>query len=581
MLVLVAMLLAACAAPTPQVIEKEVIVEKEVPVTVEVEKEKVVEKPVVQTVIVEKVVEKAEPEPVKGGWLTYAFWGTIQDTGDLHKTSSSMSAAFGGQVLDTLIRKNPADGSYNPGLATSWEFSPDNRCLTLKLRQDVKFHDGTPFNAQAVKFNMDRIVTLPEAKGLQAWTGISAGALYDKTEVVDDYTVMMCWKEPYARAIDGLTENYAGGINSPTAIQKYGDAYGTEAIVGTGPFKFVEWTGSLGELRLERNDEYNWASPIYKHQGPAYLDGFTVKGIVEAGTRRMALEGGTVDAAYLVPSDMAAFKDRPGFKVMLVPKRGTARTLLFNLARPILKDIRVRQAILHAIDREGLLQTPHFAGVESPAYAFLSEGAWGQSTDEFKPFNYLYDLEKAKALLEEVGWRDQDGDGIREAHGVEGVPDGTILELEEAVNANVLEESELLQGMLAKAGIRTKLIVNDFAAMMALCVAGNFDMSIQSMSGSHWFHFYRWFHSSHIGSSNTMGYSNPQVDALLDEASQTVDQEQLRKLFAQAMEIVLKEIPAAPIWSENLVQVMREEIMDITIDQSGVGMLVYDAWIKP
>lgn len=518
-------------------------------------------------------------QPAKGGTLRVAFLTTIEDTGDLHKSTSSHSAFLAGNVLDTLIRKNPADASYNPGLASSWELAPDNKSITLHLRQDVKFHDGTPFNAEAVKFNLDRIVTLPEAKGKRAYNFLGGTDFYDKTEVIDDYTVRVNFKKVFARALFTLSTNEVGGIHSPTAIQTYGEKYGTDYLVGTGPFKFVSWTGPNGDITFVRNEDYNWASPIYKHQGPAFLDGFTVKGSSEPSTRTSLLESGSVDVSFLQEKDINLFTNSPGFKTLILPKQGTTRGLGFNLKSPILKESRVRQAISHAIDREGLVKSPRYSGVGAPSLALLTQTTWGASTEEFRPDNYLYDLEKAKQLLEEVGWKDSDGDGVREAHAVAGVNDGTKLELNEVVLNEVTEDSEVLQGMFAKAGIKTNLQVLDFDAYVGLLQEGKFDLAMWSNSGSTYFLLTPLYHTG--GGNNFWGYSNPDVDALLDKADVTVDADQQRDLFRQIQKTVMKEIPLAPVVDWMYPWAMKDGVQGLTTDAAGIGLYLYDAWLSP
>jgi peptide/nickel transport system substrate-binding protein len=588
--------LSACATATPEVIEKVITKEIEKVVT------QIVKETVKETVIVEgtpqvvekevtKIVEEVvvvtatpEPEagPVEGGWLTVAFLSTIQDTGDMHRSNSSHSAFLAGHALDTLIRKNPADGSYHPGLAESWEVADDGTSITFYLRDDVTFHDGTPFNAQAVLYNHERIATHPDTKGRSAYTGLSVGNLYDKTEVIDDYTVKVSFTKPYARIVDVFSTNQTGSVASPTAMEEYGDEYGTEAIVGTGPFKFVEWTGPLGEIKFERNEDYNWASPIYKHQGPPYLDGFTVLGILEPGTRTSILEDGSADLVYLLEKDYANYKDRPGYSTMLVAKQGSSRQLVFDLTRPFLKDSRVRQAICHAIDREGLVDSTHFGGVARVALTPISAATWGASTEEFREYNYLYDLDKGKALLEEAGWKDEDGDGIREAHGVEGVEDGTKLHIVESVNANVAEESELLQGMLTELGLEHELQVHDFTAYRALCIEGNCDFNVQSTSGSHFWLLEEWFHSRGIeGGNNLARYSNPEVDALWDELDVTIDAAKQRELFAQIQKTVLEDAVVCPAWDMIYAWAMHEGVNDVTTDAAAIGVYLYDTWINP
>ena len=127
-------------------------------------------------------------------------------------------------------------------------------------------------------------------------------------------------KKPYGQILDVLATNWVGGIHSPTAIEEYGAAYGTDYLVGTGPFKFVEWTGSDGEVTFVRNEDYNWGGDFYNHQGPAYLDGFTFKGIVENGTRVAALEAGDLDVSLVLAKDVGYFDDLDGFKTKVLPQ---------------------------------------------------------------------------------------------------------------------------------------------------------------------------------------------------------------------------------------------------------------------
>jgi peptide/nickel transport system substrate-binding protein len=517
-------------------------------------------------------------DPVQGGHMSVAFLSTIQDTGDLHRASSSHSAALVGNVLDTLIRKDPADGSYHAGLAESWTIADDNRSITLNLVPWVTFHDGTPFDAEAVRYNLDRIMTLPEARGRTAFAWI--GAFYDRTEVVDDLTAVVHFNAPYARMVDVLSTNFVGGIHSPTAIEEHGDDYGTETVVGTGPFMWVEWTGPLGEFTIERNPDYAWGSPIYSNQGAPYLDRVTFRGIVEPGTRSSALESRGVQVAYLQERDIPRFEAMPGFDPLILEKQGTSRYITFNLESPLVSDIRVRQAISHAIDREGLLSAPKYANIGQIAMAFLAGPLWGDLS-EFEPHNFMYDPERAIELLDEVGWRDEDGDGIREAHGVEGVPDGTPLRLTQPVNANIAEDSEILSGMLSAVGIHTDMQVQDFASKIGNARQGNFDIIFWSTSGSHFFIIEPILHSREMdGGNNVANYSNPEVDAWLEEANMSIDPERQRELFSLIQKAALDDVVGVPVVDQFFPWVKLSTVHGITTDSSSVGVYLLDAWME-
>ena len=164
----------------------------------------------------------------------------------------------------------PEPGRFVPGLADSWEISPDAKMYTFKLKKGVKFHDGTPFNAAAVKFTMDRVVD-PAVKAGQSHDQLGP---YDHTEVVDDYTARIVMKQPYAPLLTNL--NGYLGIVSPTAVEKMGLAEFARHPVGSGPLMFKEWVPK-DHVTLVKNLDYNWASSYFKHTGPAYLDQVAVK----------------------------------------------------------------------------------------------------------------------------------------------------------------------------------------------------------------------------------------------------------------------------------------------------------------
>ena len=208
-----------------------------------------------------------------GGTVVWAEVQDVSDSLDQDKSNHTQSRMVARHVLETLTVVDPATGEIHPGLATSWEVSEDEKEITFKLREGVTFHDGTPFNAEAVKYNFDRTMALtPKA----AWQYMG-GDKYEATEVVDEYTVKLIFNEPYAAIFTYLSDG-ATGIDSPAAIEEYGDQYGTDYLVGTGPFKFVEWVPG-DHIELVRNDDYNWAPEVFKHDGPAYVDQIIIRDI--------------------------------------------------------------------------------------------------------------------------------------------------------------------------------------------------------------------------------------------------------------------------------------------------------------
>jgi len=235
-------------------------------------------------------------------------------------------------VTQGLTRINPTGGEPKvlPVLATSWEQSPDDpRVWIFHLRQGVKFHDGTPFNAEAVKFNIERMLD-PETGALAR----GAFRMIEAVEVVDDYTVKIVTKEAFA-ALPAQLAYSPMCINSPAQVRKLGNKEYHKAPVGTGPFKFVHHIRGQ-EVRLEANEEY-WG-------GRPYLDAIVVKPIPEVASRLMALEAGEVHVAYHVPPrDAKRYMDNPELGIdVLTPPQQRRMFIGLNVQWGPFRDPRVR-----------------------------------------------------------------------------------------------------------------------------------------------------------------------------------------------------------------------------------------------
>ena len=566
-LLLVLAVLAACAPPTPEIVEKEVVVEKPVVQTVVVEKEVVVEKPVVQTVVVEKVVKETVVVDQKQGGTFVVGHNTVAEGSLDPLVSRGTKAYFYNQHLfDPLARLDPETGAPAPALAESWEVSADSRSTVFHLRKDVKFQDGTPFNAEAAKFNFDRIQELgPEG---QRWSGLG-GDTFIGAEVVDEFTVKLSWTEPQGGWWD--FQEWEIGMQSPTAVKEYGDKYGLDVVVGTGPFKLVEYVEG-SQIVMEKNPDYNWGSPVYKHQGPPYVDKLIIRAIREHGTRLAALEAGEVDfvdgrgVEYMV-MDMAS---RRGFKVQLVPKAGTSVILFLNVQRPPFDDIRVRQAFSHAIDRQTLLLAPRWSNVGKAAYTTIAAYNWpGGDIEEFKAYNYLYDPERAAALLEEASWVDADGDGIREK-------DGQRLSVEFVVSSESITEVEPIEGMVAKVGIEVNWQQLDTQAYFNAMDEQLFDVVLQSWSGSGLDKGIAVFRCD--SPDNVAELCDPELDKAIDALNQTLDLEKRTEAAAKAERIILESAGAIPLVYQVYPWIMKDDVMDIFMPLDSWARF-YDVWL--
>ena len=307
------------------------------------------------------------------------------------------------QVFDSLLSADE-NGNVHPALAKAWQVSEDGLSYTFQLRDDVTFHDGTPFDAEAVKFTFDTIVD-PE---LGSQGAVDIIGPYSSTEVLGEHEVRVSFSRPYGAALGAFAETELS-IVSPAAVRSKGNDGFAQAPVGTGPFKFVEWEKGK-QVVLERNDDYQWAPAYMDHQGPSQVSRAVVRFIPDASTRVAALEAGEVQVSELVPAlDMRRFSGGGEFGTIVGNAAGLPFGALFNTSRGPFMDKAVRQAFMYAVDRPRLAANLFF-GFADPAYGPISSStpSYWAGNDAYYPF----DLDKANALLDEAGWKPGD-DGIR------------------------------------------------------------------------------------------------------------------------------------------------------------------------
>jgi peptide/nickel transport system substrate-binding protein len=381
----------------------------------------------------------AQDAPTSGGTLRVVL-PLEPDSLDPHRTPSRYMWMVGLAVYDPLVISDNEATIY-PNLAKSWEISDDQLTYTFTLRDDVTFQDGTPFNAEAVKYNYDRVVD-PKTGSLLSNDDIGP---YESTTVVDDYTVQVKMTEPYGPLLRMLSLMEFGMI-SPTAAEAAGlDNYG-RAPVGTGPFTFVEWVPQQ-YASFERNPDYQWGSPdIYRNEGPAFLDGIEYRFITEPQTRLAALEAGEVDAILNVPElDVERLQGGGEFAIEKFPAMGQPTAFVLNTMKPPTDDINVRRAINKALDREAINQSL-FSGQVQPAFGPISPATFAYWPD-VETIN-AYDPAEADTLLQESGWT-KEGEFYTK--------DGQPLTIELYTFGTTSDIGEAVQGQLKKNGIASNV----------------------------------------------------------------------------------------------------------------------------
>lgn len=507
----------------------------------------------------------ATPE-AKGGELVFGLsWEP--SALDPHVTSSNEGRYVARYVFDGLVWQSP-DGTIYPVLATEWRVSEDGLTYTFDLRQDVKFHDGTRFNAEAVKYSLDRIVD-PATK-----SEIAASLLgpYESTEVLDEYKVAVHLSAPYSALLTSLSIPYLAMV-SPEAAEQWGEEF-DDHLVGTGPFIFEEWEHG-DHLTLVKNPDYNWAPTFYGHEGPAYLEQLTFKFIPEATVRVGTLETGETHMINDVPPDSYdLLASDSQYATLQAVKVGVPCGVGLNVTKPPFDDPKVRQAIEYAIDNESIADTL-FLGLWPAAYAPVSPptvGYWEGAKDM-----YVYDQEMAKSLLEEAGWVDEDGDGIREKDGEPFEVWWPTFKFE-----RMNEMAEMVQAQLREIGIDVVVEVTTFPAMFE--AATNCDHNMVHVGFAlpdPEIALSTVFESSNVGTgwAHTCA-KDDEIDELLAQTRATIDFDERIPIYTELQEVIMEKAYMVPVREWTSLLATRGEVKDVSIDFDGMVPLLYDAYVE-
>jgi peptide/nickel transport system substrate-binding protein len=437
-------------------------------------------------------------------------------------------------VYDTLIYRHPQQLNFVPGLAERWEMSPDGLAWTFYLRHDVKFHDGEPFNAQAVAANLDRITNPDIASG-------KARALlgpYTGYTIVDDYTITLHLSEPYAPLLDGLSQVYLG-IASPKALAEYTKNTYQWHQVGTGPYKLVEMV-PREKIVLQRNEDY-WGGPVfYADVTPQSLDTIEFRFYQDPPTRSLALESGEVQMiGDLLPTDAELLVGNPTLRIYRVPVAGTPQQLFFNTQLAPTDDLNVRQALLYGTNRTAIVDAV-FQG-QSPI-------AYGPLVSVMKPFYdpsvesmYPYDPDYARSLLASAGYTDTNGDGMLER---DGVP--LKLTMTFAPWNQMADVAQLIQSQWHDLGIDLTLDqVADFPTLSSRQQGGNYNLIGFYDFGTDPSILNQFYVSD--GANNWSHVSDPELDNWLHEGVRQTTDEARVPLYQSAQQRIMEQAVVLPV----------------------------------
>lgn len=430
-----------------------------------------------------------------------------------------------------------AENDYAPDVAESWE-TPDNRTIIFHLRPNLKFQDGRPLTAKDVKWTYDTLLqpTFSTAK--------KAGyAAVDRIETPDDRTVVFRLKEPNG----GIFANLNLGIQPQGADV---NVFKTKPI-GAGPYRVVEFR-SDDRVVLEAFDNWHLGAPKTKR--------VIVRIIPDATTRVLELRRGSINfEVNQIPTDsIAEFEKKPEFKVMKSPG-ATYQYLAFNLRDPILRKKEVRQAIAHAIDRQQIVRDL-LRGYGTVTDTIFPAGHWARA--ENLP-TYAYDPVRAKALLDQAGQRDPDGDGPKTRFKIA---------FKTSTDAEANQRAQMIQQMLKQVGIDVQIQSNEFGTFYEDISKGNFQMFSLSRGGLPDPDFYQViFHSSSIPpeGQNRGYFINKKVDALIVQGRSTFDRAKRKQAYDEVQKILAEELPYLSLYHQVNVAMMRKNVNGFEMYPSG------------
>lgn len=472
---------------------------------------------------------------------------------DAHQLSDYNSSRAAMELYDQLVRFKDETTDLEASLAEKWDVSEDGLEYTFYLREDVTFHDGTPFNADAVKFSIDRQIDPNHPfhdTGQFAYADYTFGPV-ESVEVVDEFIVKFILKEPYAPFLSNMAM-HAASIVSPTAVEQLGADF-TNNPVGTGPFKFVSWNPGV-EVVLEANQDYFKGAPT--------IDKIIFKPITEAQTRLAELEAGNIDLIVNVPPDDLLRLEADG-NLQIIEQAGMhVWWTAMNAQREPFNDVRVRQAVNYAINKEAIVEGI-LQGTGEVANSPVPPAVWGHNPNVT---NYEYNPDKAMELLAEAGladgfeatyWVPESGSGMQQPQAMAAAIQSDLSKVGIKVNIQTLEWGAYLDKVFVS------VEENDMDMHQLSWIGDNGDPDnflYALLSGEQW----------PTAGFNSAYYQNEEVDELLKQARVTKDKGERTALYEKAQELIMNDAPWVIVDHEKQIVVANNRLQNFKLHPTGV-----------
>jgi peptide/nickel transport system substrate-binding protein len=501
-------------------------------------------------------------QPVRGGTLNFVVDPEPPTLVDLTNTAVP-TLKVSTKVTEGLLTY---DFALHPGpqLATSWSISPDGLQYTFHLRHGVKWHDGLDFTSADVAYSIELLKRV-HPRGKSTFANVT------EVRTPDAFTAVLVLSKPSPFLIKAFSASESPIV--PKHVYEGTDPFSNQnnnAPIGTGPFRFVKWVrGSY--IEYERNPDY-WDKP------KPYLDKIIVKLIPDAPARSIAFETGSVDLGGNTPiplSDIARLKQNPklGIETRGYEFEAGVVRVEFNLSNQYLKVPAVRQAIARAIDRNVIAKTIYYGYASVLSSPIIPEGPYHDPT----PTPYPFDVAKANALLDAAGLP-RNTDGVRFSVIVDPLPISDIPQ----------RTAAYLRSALAKIGVSVTIRNQDLPSYLRRVYSDHdFDIAVNGMSNLfdptvgvqrlYWSQSIR----KGVPFTNASGYSNPEVDRLLEQAAVEPNEAKRKQLFGQFQQIVGRDLPDVNLVEQQQVTIYNKRVHNHTTSPDGLDSNFSDVYLSP
>ncbi len=468
---------------------------------------------------------------------------------DPARITDSESSEVTEQIFDHLVRYKPDSTEIEPALAESWDKSPDGRVWTFHLRRNVRFHDGTPFDAEAVVFSFDRQRDPHHPYHQEDFTYWENNFRnIQSVEAVDAYTVRIALERPYAPFLSNLAM-FPVSIVSPSAVKKWGPEFARHPV-GTGPFRFVEW--SPGErIMLAANPNYWDGAPRIQHLV------FVV--IRDPRQRLVALEGGALDVAEnLSPEDLQFVALHPELTLVHVAANNVGY-LAMNTQHPPFDDVRVRRAVNYAINKTAIVKLI-YQGLGRPASSPVPPSMWGHVDEDI----YHYDRAMAMKLLAEAHYSHP-----------QKRPKLYVMDTPRSYMPAPETMARIIQHNLRDVGMDVEVVVNDFDTHVRLTQNGVHDLcllgwSADTIDPDNFLYVLFDPENAEPGVARNLAFfKNAELHGILSWAQESSDRSERERFYKKAQDLIAAEAPWVPLAHGEVVLAARTTLTSLKVHPSG------------